>query len=157
MTICRPPTTDAELELFKTVGDLLNEQWGESAKERCTQVRRPYQCVQLLAPYDEIQLPSQADFRQVQCQDLSENGFSFMSYRRPESRFVIVALGAVPFLFFVAEIVHIESVTVPSEYEFKIGCRFTNRVSAPEGKRVTDRPDSRLQSADSATAPVIRN
>jgi len=134
MTICRTPTTDAEFELFRTVGDLLNEQRGQSDSERRNQVRRPYQCVQLLAPYDGNKLPVQADFRQVQCQDLSENGFSFMSYRRPDTRWVIVALGAVPFLFFAAEIVHIGSVDVHPEYEFQVGCRFTRRVTAHGGK-----------------------
>ena len=139
MTTCRTPATDAELELFKTVGELLKEQGVEAGKERRTQVRRPYQCVQLLAPYDGSKLPAQADFRQVLCQDLSENGFSFMSYRRPETRFVIVALGAVPFLFFVAELVHIESITGSADYEFKVGCRFTQRVDNPSSGRLADR------------------
>ena len=125
------PTTNADVELFKTVSELLKQQDVDSSSERRIDPRRPYQCVQLLAQYDGEKLPTQAEFRQVQCQDLSEHGFSFSSHRRPQTQWVVVALGAIPFLFYVAEIVNIKPVDAHPDNEFRIGCRFTRRLARP--------------------------
>ena len=44
-------------------------------------------------------------------------------------------MGAVPFLFFVAEIMYIEAVDDHPDYEFQVGCRITRRVSRPRPAR----------------------
>ncbi len=122
-------TALTESDLFETISELLAEQDAMYGDERRTGARRSYDCIQLLAPYDTNRLPQQEDFRQVQCRDLSPRGFSFLSYRQPETDHAIVALGAVPFKFFVAKIVH----SSPSESEqnqnFLVGCRFVRRLS----------------------------
>ena len=117
-----------EADLFETISELLAEQNAMHGDERRDGARRSYDCVQLLAPYDANLLPKQEDFRQVQCRDLSPRGFSFLSYRQPATDHVVVALGAVPFKFFVAKIVH----SGPSESELNgnhlVGCRFVRRL-----------------------------
>jgi hypothetical protein len=118
-----------EADLFETISELLAEQHAISGDERREGARRSYDCIQLLAPYDANLLPKQEDFRQVQCRDLSPRGFSFLSYRQPATDHVVVALGAVPFKFFVAKIIH----SNPSENEhsegYLVGCRFIRRLS----------------------------
>ena len=118
-----------EADLFQTISDLLAEQHAISGNERREGTRRSYDCIQLLAPYDADWLPKQEDFRQVQCRDLSPRGFSFLSHRQPTTDHVVVALGAVPFKFFVAKIIH----SSPSENElsqdYLVGCRFVRRLA----------------------------
>lgn len=126
-------TALTESDLFETISELLAEQTALGGDERRAGERRNYDCIQLLAPYDADSLPLQEDFRQVQCRDLSPKGFSFLSYRQPETDHVVVALGTVPFKFFVAKIIH----SSPSENElsqnFLVGCRFVRRLSEREG------------------------
>ena len=118
-----------EADLFQTISELLAEQNPVSGDERREGTRKSYDCIQLLAPYDANRLPQQEDFRQVRCRDLSPNGFSFLSYRQPSTDHVVVALGAVPFKFFVAKIVH----SGPSEktlgQDYLVGCRFVRRLA----------------------------
>ncbi len=125
-------TALTESDLFETISELLAEQNALGSDERRAGERRNYDSVQLLAPYDANLLPLQEDFRQVQCRDLSPKGFSFLSYRQPETDHVVVALGSVPFKFFVAKIMH----SSPSESElnqnFLIGCRFVRRLNERE-------------------------
>lgn len=122
-------TALTEADLFDTISELLAEQNALNGDERREGARRNYDCIQLLAPYDANSLPLQEDFRQVQCRDLSPRGFSFISYRQPTTEHVVVALGTVPFKFFVAKIVH----SGPSENElnqnYLVGCRFVRRLT----------------------------
>ena len=120
---------DADIELFNSVSHLLNQQREQSVPERRTQARRPYRCVQLVAPYNGRDLPVQAEFQQVECQDLSERGFSFKTSERPQTPGVIVALGAIPFRFFVAEIRRVDFTEFDLNYRFQVGCRFVRRLT----------------------------
>ena len=67
------------------------------------------------------------------CRDLSSTGFSFVSYRQPQTDYVIIALGAVPFKFFVAEIAHVSRAETLNTTNFLVGCRFLRRVPSGEG------------------------
>lgn len=119
---------EADAILYREISDLLNEQRELLGADRRTNDRRAYECMQLVAPYDGESLPAQEAFRQERCNDLSSSGFSFVTGRRPATSKIVVALGQVPFLFFVAEIVRVHE--VESEYgdEFFVGCRFLHRV-----------------------------
>jgi len=122
-------TALTEADLFQTISELLAEQHAGCGDERREGARRSYDCIQLLAPYDTDRLPKQEDFRQVQCRELSPRGFSFLSDRQPTTDHVVVALGAVPFKFFVAKIIH----NRPSEDQlsrgYLVGCRFVRRLA----------------------------
>ncbi len=119
--------TDADL--FDTISDLLAEQNAIHGDERRDGARRNYACIQLLAPYDANHLPLQEDFRQVQCRDLSPRGFSFVSYRQPTTDHVVVALGTVPFKFFVAKIIHSGLSESELSQNYLVGCRFVRRLT----------------------------
>ena len=124
-------STDFDVALFDTITSLINEQREDGQKERRVEDRRPYRCVQLLAPYDGEQLPDQQSFRQVLCHDLSANGFSFYSYRTPETPQLIVALGKVPVIkFFIAEVKRVNASSTDHGHEYQVGCRFLRRLGA---------------------------
>jgi hypothetical protein len=124
-------STDFDVALFETITSLINEQRDEGHQERREEDRRPYRCVQLLAPYDGEQLPDQQAFRQVLCHDLSANGFSFYSYRTPETPQLIVALGKVPVIkFFIAEVKRVNASATDHGHEYQVGCRFLRRLGA---------------------------
>ena len=117
-----------EADLFDTISDLLAEQHTFSSDERRDGERREYEYIQLIAPYGETGLPQQENFRQVRCHDLSPRGFSFLSYQRPSTDNV-VALGSVPFKFFVAKIAHVSSSENASAQDYLVGWRFVRRLT----------------------------
>ena len=122
-------STDFDVALFDTISSLINEQRDTDHKERREVDRHPYRCVQLLAPYDGENLPDQQSFRQVLCHDLSPNGFSFYSYRTPETPQLIIALGKVPVIkFFIAEVKRVNSSDTDHGHEYQVGCRFMRRL-----------------------------
>jgi hypothetical protein len=97
--------------------------------------RQHFYCIQLIAPYDGRRMPSQAEFQPFPCHDLSPTGFSYWQQAPVAASHLIVALGEVPFLFFVAEIVHQAYEPHGELGSWRIGCRFIRRVERklPEG------------------------
>ena len=120
---------ESDAHLYREISDLLSEQRGLLGSDRRNDDRRPYECQQLVAPYDGETLPRQDEFRQERCNDLSATGFSFVTARRPATSQIVVALGKVPFTFFVAEIVRIHDTESEFGDEFFVGCQFMHRVS----------------------------
>jgi hypothetical protein len=100
------------------------------AMNRRTMDRRPFSCPQLMAPYDGKDLPSQSKFRLTECYDISTTGFGFLADQIPDSQFVVIALGTVPFSFFSAEIVHVDRLEVSAASKFQVGCRFLQRLNS---------------------------
>lgn len=90
--------------------------------------RQKYACVQLIAPYDGKRMPTQAEFQPQKCHDISPTGFSFWLDKPVIVTHLIVALGEVPFLFFVVEIVHQAYEPTEEPGGWRIGCRFIRRV-----------------------------
>lgn len=121
---------EADSNLFSMIHSLLDEQIPVGTVERRGGERRAYSCQQLLAPYDGWTLPRQAEFRLVQCQDISPSGFSFISKRRPEYEHLVVALGAVPFTFFAAQVMHAKTIAATPGQPYLVGCRFLNRLTS---------------------------
>ena len=119
----------AEANLFSMIHALLDEQAPVGVVERRAGDRRAYACPQLLAPYDGWTLPRQSEFRLVQCQDLSPSGFSFVSKRRPDYEYLIIALGSVPFSFFSAQVMHAKTTSALPAGLYVVGCKFLNRLT----------------------------
>ncbi len=109
---------------------LLHEMDGEpvSRSERRDGERGDYICQQLVAPYSGGPLPDQAEFRHVECRDLSTTGFSFMSDAVPDTDRLVIALGRVPFRFFIAQVVNHKPEMAGGKPSYRIGCRFCQRV-----------------------------
>ena len=116
--------------LFDLVHALLDESRGCQIGERRDQPRTKYDCVQLIAPYDGVTMPSQAEFRRAHCRDLASGGFSFFAENPPQTDQLIVALGSVPFNFFVADVVRVKQADVDTTGSFLVGCQFVRRLEA---------------------------
>ncbi|MCH7729319.1 MAG: hypothetical protein IH991_23005 [Planctomycetes bacterium] len=91
--------------------------------------RHVYECIQLLAPYDGSTLPTQGDFCKVLCQDLSANGFGFYTEQSPKTKYVIIALGTVPFIFYVAEVMNSRPVERDGQSGYLVGCHLMERLA----------------------------
>ena len=128
---------DFDVALFESIASLIREQNQATTRNRRGNDRHAYPCVQLLAAFDGTRLPSQAEFRQVLCHDLSPQGFSFLSDCRPEASHVVVALGQVPFRFFVAEVMHVRPTETEQGHDYLIGCRFVRRLDNTDHSSLT--------------------
>lgn len=97
-------------------------------QERRTTVRRKFICWQLIAEYDGWALPTQQDFHLHLCQDISSGGISFLADERPRTDQLIIALGAIPFIFFHVRVVRSLRRKDLEGQPYQIGCRFIRRV-----------------------------
>ena len=130
-----PVQITADASFFTLVHELIEAE-KSFAREHSTPAdqraadRRQFDCQQLLAPFDGIRLPSQSEFRQVICQDISPGGFSFVLEDRAEFDELVVALGQVPFKFFTARVANQTRIRHRGGFGYRIGCRFTGRIVA---------------------------
>ena len=118
----------ADAAFFEMVHALVTDPSTDDSERRENE-RHAYQCVQLIAPYDGVNLPSQIDFCKVQCEDISSNGFAFYSPKIPEMKYVIIALGSLPFHFYEAEVLHNRPMQRDGEIEYLVGCRLLKRLT----------------------------
>ena len=121
--------TAQEESLFDLVHALLEESKGDEFGQRRATQRAKYDCVQLIAPYDGFTMPTQAEFRRAHCRDLASGGFSCFAEHPPETEQLVVALGAVPFSFFVAEVVRVKQSDVDHTGSYLVGCRFVEKLA----------------------------
>lgn len=99
-------------------------------KNRRQSPRRPFQYRQQVAPYHGGSLPGKASFREVECQDISSTGFSFLSSQLPDFDSIVVALGAAPQQIYLwAHIVSRFPLDDGPAPLYRIGCRFVGPVS----------------------------
>ncbi len=120
----------ADAAFFETVHSLIAEQdFVERTRERREGERHTFPCIQFVAPYDGNRLPAQDEFMKVACKDLSSNGFSFKSMAQPEHDQVVIALGAAPFLFYVAEIRSATPMHNSGLLEYLIGCKIVHQLT----------------------------
>ena len=117
------PNTDANF--FSLVHHVIQAAHGGS--DRRGNDRRTYRCEQWIAPYSG-EVPTTAEFRCVQCHDLSPGGFSYLADGPPESDNLVVALGKHPYLFVVAQILHSDWQTVDGREVAVVGCRFVEKI-----------------------------
>jgi hypothetical protein len=99
----------------------------KSGQERRKERRVAFAFVQLLAPFDGVHLPDQADFRHVNCHDISTRGFSYFESPLPAYRHVVILFGKLPFRIFTAEIRQVRKTVKPDVY--LVGCRILDRLS----------------------------
>ena len=121
------PASANDEDLYALVHEALKQN-SEPQSERREGKRSKFVCVQLVAPYTGGAYPEQADFLHVECRDLSTSGFSFVTPQEPETERLVVALGRVPFQFFIAEIVKCNPIMVEEERLYRVGCHFRLRI-----------------------------
>jgi hypothetical protein len=118
-----------DTSFYKQVHRLIAERLSEDRNRRGKQ-RRGYRCIQRLAPCVDEQVPGLGAFRDVECQDLSAGGFSFLADTAPACELLAVELGKAPVLIYVvARIVHISENWSGGERKILVGCRFTGRLA----------------------------
>jgi hypothetical protein len=67
----------------------------------------------------------------VLCHDLSPGGFSFFADESPGQPYVIIALGTIPFTFFVAKVLRVRPAALNEQGSHLVGCRFIRRIASP--------------------------
>ncbi|MFN0016925.1 MAG: hypothetical protein ACKVP0_01630 [Pirellulaceae bacterium] len=90
--------------------------------------RRNFVCWQLVAEYDGKTLPVQQDFHLRLCQDISAGGISFLANERPRTEDLVIALGAIPFVF-----LHVRFVRAVRRKDLEgqpllVGCKYIKRI-----------------------------
>jgi PAS domain S-box-containing protein len=99
--------------------------------ENRTSPRRVFQYRQRIAPLLGNAMPSEADFFEVDCADISAGGLSFYLDRAPEFDKLIVALGKPPVLtHFAAQVVRTAETVVDGQRQYVVGCRFLGRFNS---------------------------
>lgn len=119
-------TSEDDARLYALVHDALEK--NATPSERRDGKRGNFTCQQLVAPYAGGAFPDQADFQHVECCDLSTAGFSFLTNSPPDTDRLIVALGRVPFNFFIAEIANRKPLMLDGQRTYRVGCQFRQRI-----------------------------
>jgi PAS domain S-box-containing protein len=102
---------------------------GRDRKELRASPRRFFQYRQMIAPVVGDAMPSEADFLEVDCCDISAGGLSFYLNRVPDFDRLIVALGKPPALtHFAAQVVRYVEKVNRGEPQYLVGCRFLGRA-----------------------------
>ena len=84
---------------------------------------------QYVAPYQGGCLPSRASFKEVNCRDVSEHGFSFLTTSPPDFDLLVVALGVAPDLtYMTARVENRICISEGVSPMYRIGCRFMGRL-----------------------------
>jgi PilZ domain-containing protein len=91
--------------------------------------RFAFPTLQWMAQYDHNGLPSRDQFRQVQCQDVSSGGISFLWPRIPDFEYVVIALETNgPPIHVTARVTSVRPAAGQTG-QLLIGCQFTGRLN----------------------------
>jgi len=124
-----PNAVDAAF--YKQVHRLVSKRLEAGDGDRDKQ-RRGARCVQRIAPCLDGRMPELAAFREVECQDLSAGGFSYLWPEPSQAETLAVELGVAPVLIYVtAHVVHVSEIRLGADVKFLVRCRFIGRL-APE-------------------------
>lgn len=103
---------------------------GKAGRELRRSPRRTFQYRQWIAPVKAHRLPRPSDFFDVQCNDISAGGISFVLDHPPDFEELIVALGQpTKRTYFVARVVRIQIRQEVCGPSYLVGCQFTGRVT----------------------------
>ncbi len=127
---CAVIATRLQAEYQRQSGSDQNEE--PDHHERRKSVRRAYHCLQLVAEFDGLKLPNQHDFQLCQFQDLSSGGVSFLLPDKPKSQKFIIALGSIPFNFFLVQMMRARCRDDLADLPFQVGCRFIRKLVGGE-------------------------
>jgi hypothetical protein len=127
-------TPQSDADFFAMVHTMRREarMWASGADRR-TAERHTFPCRQWIAVYDARRDDHERNFREVDCQDLSTGGFSFLVPEIPEAEQLCVRLGAPgKFVYLTAQMVSCRPIDTDGGPGFLIGCRFTGRTNGAE-------------------------
>jgi hypothetical protein len=94
----------------------------QSATEMRQNARHPFRYVQMMGTVNGDSLPSEEEFREVVCEDLSGGGMAMFLNHPPDFESCVIALGKPPnATYLLARVAHVQPV-------FRIGCQFLRRL-----------------------------
>lgn len=96
--------------------------------ERRRTPRRNFVCWQLVAEYKGNTLPVQQDFQLRLCQNISAGGVTYLAKEPPKNEDLVIALGAIPFVFFHVRFIRATRRKDLEDQPLLIACRFIKRV-----------------------------
>jgi len=117
---------------YKQVHRLVSKrvQTGDANREK---QRRGARCVQRIAACLDGRMPELVAFQEVECQDLSAGGFSYLWTEPTQAETLAVELGVAPVLFYVtARVVHVSEIRLGADVRFLVRCRFIGRLTPEE-------------------------
>jgi hypothetical protein len=123
-------TKDAKF--YSLVHSVLEAERRRENDERRGGRRHSYRCLQLIAPFFDGRLPDKSQFRQVQCVDLSANGFSYVAAEAPSCDRLIVMLSLDPFICLLANVVRCELRHQEQAIIYRVACQFSGRIEDQE-------------------------
>ena len=105
---------EAEIDAsFYNLVHQLSAMGGDSPADRRRQRRSRFVATQRIALRRSPGIPDEAEFIEVQCQDLNRGGFSFLLPSEPSFHFLVVAFGTTPNTIYIsARVTHSERVLV---------------------------------------------
>lgn len=115
--------------LAETIKRAAESRESEGGDERRRAKRFAFPTVQLMAQYDHNGLPSRDQFRQVQCQDISSGGISFLWSQVPDFEYIVIALetNGQP-IHVTARVTSVRPAPGQTGH-LLIGCQFTGRLN----------------------------
>ncbi|OHB84328.1 MAG: hypothetical protein A2V98_23790 [Planctomycetes bacterium RBG_16_64_12] len=97
--------------------------------ERRRHPRRSFPYSQWVAPVLGEELPAEEEFQEIECNDISSGGFSFLLPKPPQSDTFVAALGIPPRLtYLTAHITHVTRLERDGQPMYLVGCRYMGRA-----------------------------
>lgn len=104
-------TSRSDADFYRLVYQLMGPLPGESQGERRGRRRQRFWARQRVAPWDGGPLPTESEFFEVQCYDLTPAGFSFFLPSRPTFQWLVAAFsGPTGVIYVGAQVAHCASV-----------------------------------------------
>ena len=125
---------EVDANFFNLIHRVVADQPKRSSAQRRRPDRACYQALARIALRRTADMPSEADFIEVQCRDLTSQGCSFFLPNRPTFNELVVCFGAPPeAIYLKARIAHCEEAaahgaTGSRHPLFLVGCEFVERL-----------------------------
>jgi hypothetical protein len=131
----------SDASFYALVHHVLEAQQGtETMTERRENERHVFTSLHFVAPYRDRSLPSESEFQQVLCKDLSPSGLSYVAAEPPTTENVVVAMGAEAPIFFAATVVRHRPLLLADRALTLVAVRFMARLQTPDYGRLTADP-----------------
>ena len=99
------------------------------SKDNRESIRSEFQYCQMIAPMFGGRLPSDEEFVEVECSDISTGGMAFYADSHPDFEKLIVRLGRPPSVRqFRARVLNVIQVQRDGKSVYRVGCRFIDRI-----------------------------
>jgi len=127
-----PHQASSDASFYALVHFVLEARQQAAQLDRRNDQRHDFATLQYVAPYHNGQLPTDDQFIQVVCRDISPQGLSFLSPSPPSTDYMVVALGSNSPIFLSASVLRHQPIVVDGQTLFLVGLRFIARIQPPD-------------------------